>query len=81
MIPFVLGPVVLGVITYFLMEGGLLRRPCILAPWVTPPILYGFLCTGGDIRGAIWNAIAVVFLTILYTPFVMINDRIQNKTA
>lgn len=80
-IPFILGPIILGVITYFLMEGGMLRRPCIQAPWVTPPILIGFLCTGGDIRGAIWNAVEIVILTVLWTPFVMINDRIEARGA
>lgn len=80
-IPFILGPIILGTITYFLMEGGMLRRPCIQAPWVTPPILIGFLCTGGDIRGAIWNVIEIVILVVLWTPFVMMNDRIEARNA
>lgn len=77
-IPFILGPVILGVVTYYLMEGGIIRRPCIEAPWVTPPILIGFLCTGGDIKGAIWNAIEIVLLTVLWTPFIMMNDRVET---
>lgn len=76
-IPFILGPIILGVITFYLMEGGIIRRPCIEAPWVTPPILIGFLCTGGDIKGAIWNVIEIVLLTVLWTPFVMMNDRVE----
>ena len=80
-IPFIFGPIILGVITYFLMESGILRRPCIEAPWVTPPILIGFLCTGGDIKGAIWNVIEIVILTVLWTPFVMVNDKVEAKEA
>ena len=80
-IPFILGPIIMGVITYFLMESGIIRRPCIQAPWVTPPILIGFLCTGGDIKGAIWNAIEIVLLTILWTPFVMMSDKVEAKEA
>lgn len=80
-IPFIIGPVVLGVVTYYLMEGGIIRRPCIQAPWVTPPILIGFLCTGGDIKGAIWNVIELVLLTVLWTPFVMMNDRVESAEA
>ena len=59
----------------------MLRRPCIQTPWVTPPILIGFLCTGGDIRGAIWNVIGIVILVVLWTPFVMMNDRIEARNA
>lgn len=80
-IPFILGPIILGVVTYFLMEAGIIRRPCIEAPWVTPPVLIGFLCTGGDIKGAIWNVIEIVFLTVLWTPFVLMNDKVNGTEA
>ena len=80
-IPFILGPILMGVITYFLMEAGWVRRPCIQVPWVTPPILIGFLCTGGDFRGAIWNAVELVLLTLLWTPFVMMHDKIEAKES
>lgn len=76
-IPFILGPIIMSVITYYLMEGGIIRRPCIDAPWVTPPILVGFLVTGGDFKGAIWNVIELVLLTILWTPFILMNDKVQ----
>lgn len=80
-IPFILGPIILGVITFYLMEGGVIRRPCIQAPWVTPPVLIGFLCTGGDIKGAIWNVIEIVLLTVLWTPFVLVNDKVEAGEA
>lgn len=80
-IPFIFGPIILGVITYYLMEGGIIRRPCIEAPWVTPPILIGFLCTGGDLKGAVWNVIEIVILTVLWTPFVMMNDKVEAREA
>ena len=77
MFPFIFGPVILGIITYYLMEMGIIRRCCISAPWVTPPILIGFLATGGDIKGAIWNVIELVILTVLWTPFIMMNDKLE----
>jgi len=80
-IPFICGPIILVVITYYLMEAGLIRRTCIEAPWVTPPILYGFLATGGDVKGAIWNAIELVLLTVIWTPFVMVNDKVEARQA
>jgi PTS system cellobiose-specific IIC component len=77
MFPFIFGPVILGIITYYLMELGMIRRCCISAPWVTPPILIGFLATGGDIRGAIWNVVAIGLLTVLWTPFIMMADKLE----
>ena len=77
MFPFIFGPVILGVITYYLMEMGIIRRCCISAPWVTPPILIGFLATGGDIKGAIWNVIELGLLTALWTPFIIMNDKLE----
>ena len=77
MFPFIFGPVILGVITYYLMEMGIIRRCCISAPWVTPPILIGFLATGGDIKGAIWNVVSIALLTALWTPFIIMNDKLE----
>ena len=77
MFPFIFGPVILGIISYYLMELGMVRRCCISAPWVTPPILIGFLATGGDIRGAIWNVVAIALLTALWTPFIMMADKLE----
>lgn len=80
-IPFIVGPIILAVSTYFLMEAGFVRRGCIDTPWVTPPILIGFLCTGGDFRGAIWNVIEIVILVVIWSPFVMMNDKLEAKQA
>jgi PTS system, lactose/cellobiose family IIC component len=80
-IPFIIGPIVLGVVTFYLMESGIIRRPCIEAPWVTPPVLIGFLCTGGDIKGAIWNVVEIVLLTVLWTPFIIMNDKVEAGNA
>lgn len=79
MFPFIFGPVLIGVLTYFLMTMGMIRPCCISAPWVTPPILIGFLATGGDIRGAIWNVVSLGILTALWTPFIIMNDRLEAK--
>lgn len=78
-IPFIVGPAVLAVATYILMDLGIIRRICISAPWVTPPVLLGFLATGGDIKAAIWNLVEVILLILLWIPFVMVADRMQKK--
>jgi PTS system, lactose/cellobiose family IIC component len=81
MIPFIFGPVILGIASWVMMDMGILDRVVVAAPWVTPPILIGFLSTGGQIFAAIWNAIAVVLLVIWWTPFVLINDKVNAKNA
>ena len=77
MIPFILGPVILGVLSWVLMDMGILGRCVVGAPWVTPPILIGFLSTGGQFFAAIWNAIELVLLTIWWAPFVMISNKVN----
>ena len=77
MLPFVAGPVILGIVSYLLMDANIIERVCLSAPWVTPPVLYPFLATGGGIKAAIYQVIEIVFLTALYTPFVMMSNK-QN---
>ncbi|WP_041138870.1 PTS sugar transporter subunit IIC [Beduini massiliensis] len=75
MIPFIVGPVVLSVLTYLLMQFNIIDRTCLNVPWVTPPLLYAFLATGGSFKSMLWNAIEIVFLTILWMPFVQISNK------
>ncbi len=76
-IPFIVGPMVLGVLTYLLMEAGVIRRICADVPWVTPPVIIGFLATGGDWKGAVWNVIEIAILTVIWTPFVIASSRME----
>ena len=77
MLPFIIGPTVLGAVSYILMDLGIIERVVLSAPWVTPPILFPFLATGGGIKAAVWAAIEIVLLVLLWTPFVMISNK-QN---
>ena len=77
MIPFILGPTVLAAISYELMNFGIIERVCLTVPWVSPPVLYPFLATGGGFRAAIYQVIEIIGLTVLWTPFVMMSNK-QN---
>ena len=59
----------------------IVMNPVYAIPFILGPILIGFLCTGGDFRGAIWNAVELVLLTLLWTPFVMMHDKIEAKES
>jgi len=80
-IPFVVGPALLCAISYFLVKTSIIGGICIEIPWVTPPIINAFLATGGNVMSAVWSAIELVILTILWAPFVMISSRVEaNKS-
>ncbi len=46
-VPFILGPIVLTIISYAATALGLVSRTVAIIPWATPPILSGWMATGG----------------------------------
>lgn len=74
-IPFIFGPLILIAITYFLMDAGIIGHVVAQIPWTTPPILAGFLVTGGDWRAALWQGIELVLAVAMYFPFFKACDR------
>src|SRR5699024_6144244 len=54
LIPWLIAPVIVTIITYFAMSTGLVPPPAgIIVPWTTPPILSGYLATGNAWQGAV----------------------------
>jgi PTS system cellobiose-specific IIC component len=45
-----------------------------MIPWTTPFIVNAFLSTGGSISTVITQLICIVAVTLIYLPFVKIND-------
>ncbi|QIK70298.1 PTS sugar transporter subunit IIC [Erysipelothrix sp. HDW6C] len=77
-IPFVLAPVTSAIITYYGMAWGLVAKPAgIVIPWTTPPILAGFLATGGHISGALVSIVTIAVNALIYYPFF---KRMDNET-
>ena len=74
-IPFIIAPLVLQAMTYFLMSAGWIGHVVASVPWTCPPIINGFLLTGGDWRAALWSGIQVVFSILIYYPFFKACDR------
>lgn len=72
-IPFILVPVMSGLITYFAIYTGLVPAfTGVQAPWTTPPILSGLIVAGW--RGAVLQAVIIVLATLIYLPFFRIQD-------
>lgn len=80
-IPFILAPMASITMGWLLIVSGFCP-PCVLeVPWTTPPVLYGFLATGADWRGAISQLMALILVIAIYAPFVKIYENFQNKQA
>lgn len=78
-IPFILAPLVTLTVGYFLIRIGFCPPIVIEIPWVMPPVLYGFLVTGGSIYGALSHLIAICVSLLVYAPFIYIYERKQKK--
>lgn len=75
-IPWLLAPVVVTIITYFVMSIGLVPRPAgIIVPWTTPPILNGFLATGNAWQGAVLQAFNLFTVVVIWWPFLRLLDK------
>lgn len=68
-IPFVVGPLVCGVVTWFAMYFDLVARPYVLAPWTLPAPIGAYLATGGDWRAIILVVVNTAITTALFYPF------------
>lgn len=80
-IPFILTPA-LGIIIGYAATALKFMNPCVVyIPWTTPPLLSGYLATGGDWRAVIVQAVILAAGVLLYVPFVKINDLVMSRTA
>lgn len=80
-IPWLVAPVVVTLITYFTMATGLVPPPAgIIVPWTTPPILNGFLATGNAWQGGVLQAFNLFVVMIIWWPFLRIMDKKYYET-
>lgn len=75
LIPFVLVPVTLTIISYVALATGIVPRTVVILPWTTPPILSGYLVTGGSWRGIALQVVNLTVAVLLYIPFVIAGAR------
>jgi cellobiose PTS system EIIC component len=75
LIPFVFIPVILTLTSYFAISFGIVPKTVALVPWTMPPIIAGYLVTGGTISGAILQIFNFALAVLLYIPFIKVNDN------
>ena len=78
-IPFCLVPLLSTVIAYFATSLHFVSPTYISIPWVTPPLISGYLATAGDIRGSIVQFIIIVLGVLVYMPFVIFSNKLAQK--
>lgn len=78
-IPFIATPMVATTIAYFATALNLVKPTYILIPWVTPPVISGYLATGGDIRASIMQIVILAIGVLIYLPFVIVSNRVFLK--
>lgn len=81
MIPFVCLPAIQCLIAYGATAIGLVSRTVVLVPWVTPPIISGYLATAGDWRASVLQVFLLALGVIIYLPFLKISERVAIKQA
>lgn len=74
-IPFILCPVVCCLIGYASIYFGFASKIISDVPWCLPPIVNGFIATGGDIRTCIVQMLCIIISVAIYLPFVMIRNK------
>lgn len=75
-IPFILMPVISGIILYVSISIGLVPLFAgVMVPWTTPPIISGFLV--GGLRMAILQTLILILSFFVYYPFIRKIDKIN----
>ncbi|EOL42736.1 PTS system, lactose/cellobiose family IIC component [Enterococcus phoeniculicola] len=80
-IPFVLAPIFSLTVAYFATSVGLINRVVVQIPWTTPPVISGFLATGGDWRAAILQILIIVASVFIYLPFLRVDEKVTAKMS
>lgn len=81
LIPWLVAPVVVTLITYFAMYSGIVPPPAgVIVPWTTPPILNGFLATGNAWQGGVLQAFNLLVVIVIWWPFLKILDKNYYET-
>ena len=77
-IPFLLAPIILGIVAFVAMSTGLVPYTNgVNIPWTTPPVIAGFLVSGW--RGAALNIVQIALSAAIYYPFFKVADNIAVK--
>jgi PTS system cellobiose-specific IIC component len=80
MIPFIIYPQINFIIAYFATEFGWVSKIVAFVPWSVPPLLSGWLGSGGDFRNVLLQVLLIALGVMIYLPFLMAYERTMLKS-
>lgn len=78
-IPFLLSGIWGVTFAWIMVSVGWVTAPYVMIPMITPPILSGFLATGGDWRSIIVSLVVLVGAVLIWYPFIKAWERIRAR--
>lgn len=78
-VPFILVPIINGIIAYFAVWSGLVNRPFTIVPWTLPAPIGAFLACGFDWRAIVLALVNIVISGIIYYPFLKAYTKSLEK--
>lgn len=80
-VPFVLAPIAMGVVTYFVMGVlHLVSYPVAVVPWTLPGPIGALMTTGFDWRALVMSTVDIIIGCLVYWPFFKVWDSKQLKS-
>lgn len=80
-IPWLIIPPICAAIAYGFTAMGIIPPVFLQVPWVMPVGFYAFFATGGNLLAAAVAILNVVISFLIWTPFVMLANRMENKNS
>jgi PTS system cellobiose-specific IIC component len=77
-IPFIITPVILTIVAYVATATGIVPLTTVMVPWTTPPVLGGYLATGGSFAGGFLAVVNLAIAFVIYLPFVIIAEKLEG---
>ncbi|MDR1550657.1 MAG: PTS transporter subunit EIIC [Hungatella sp.] len=79
LIPWLIVPPVCAAIAYAATAIGLIPPVFVVVPWVMPPGIYAFLATGGNVMAALISLLNLFVAFVIWTPFVMVANKMKEE--
>jgi len=74
-IPFIITPIISGIIAYLATSLGIVNRVVAIAPWTLPGPIGAFVSTGFDWRALVLSSLLIVLSIFIYYPFFKMYDK------
>lgn len=76
LVPFMLAPIAGILLAYGAISLGLVQPVSEFISWMTPPVLSGYMATGGDVSASILQLVIIAVGVAIYLPFFRKMDRV-----